>query len=215
MIPTPDTDAASLALSWDDDVRGHLRVDSQDERARIEDGLIPAVTDWAESVTGRQLVTRTWLFRFSSFEAAIARARKFCDSDGSRKYAEGTLLVPRPPLQTVTWVKYYDTANVLRTLSSSSYTVSAPSGSKAGPGWILPVPSAAYPPTYSRPDAVEVKSVCGYGPTASSVPGGIRAGMLLMLGELFNVREESVIGTIVQRSNIAAQNLVGGYMVEV
>lgn len=214
MISSLDTAPVNASLDWDADIEGHLRVSTDDERARIEGTLVPTARDWVEGLTNRQLVTATWKFWWPSFEAACASARRF-GSSGARKYIDGTILIPRPPLQSVTWVKYYDTANVQQTWASTNYTVTTVGGPKAGPGWLLPVPTASFPGTYDRPDAVEIKAVCGYGPEAEDVPGGLRAAQLLYLAELFERRELAVVGTIVADAPIGAVNLALPYLVEI
>lgn len=196
------------ALDWDAEVKGHLHVDIDDEEARVTNILIPTVTDWVEALTGRQLIDATWVCWWPSFAAACTAAAKLC------KYPLDTILIPRPPLQTVTWVKYYDTANVQQTWDSSNYTVTIPEGPKGGKAWLRPIPSALFPNTYARPDAVEIKFEAGYGAAASDVPGGLRQAMLLLLGELFIRREIAVVGTIVNNAPIGAVNLALGYAVD-
>ena len=209
MISTLITAPAADALDWDDDIKPHLRLDSDDEETRVMDGLVPAATDWCESATGRQLVNATWAFQFSGFADACFAAKQLC------KYAPDTILVPRPPLVSVTWVKYYDTANVQQTWGTSNYTVSTLAGPKCGPGWIRPVPGVSFPSTYVRPDAVEIKAVCGYGAASTSVPGGLRSAMLLLLADMFENREDSISGTIINTVPTTSRVLANGYLVTV
>lgn len=209
MISTLITAPAAPALDWDLQVKGHLRVDADDEEVRANTVLIPAASEWVEGVTGRQLITATWSFWWPSFDAACAEAAKYC------KFPSDTILIPKPPLSSVTWVKYYDASNVQQTWASTNYVVVAPAGPKCGPGWLRPVPTATFPTTYERPDAVELKAVCGYGATYASVPGGLAAAMLLLVGEQFERREEAIAGTIINTVPLAAINLAQGYQVQV
>jgi uncharacterized phiE125 gp8 family phage protein len=211
VIPSLDTAPANPALSWEDEVTGHLRLDpSHEEQARVMGLLVPTVAEWVQALTNRQLITATYLFWFSSFDEALAAACRH-----PKRYPSNAILVPRPPLQSVTWIKYYDTANVLQTWASSNYTTKTPAGPKASSGWIQPVPAATFPSTYDRPDAVEIKAVCGYGADSTDIPGALRQAMLLLLGEMFERREEAVIGTIVAAAPVQAVNLGLGYLVEV
>lgn len=212
MIASIDTAPALPALDWNNEVKGHLRLDADDEQARVMDVLVPAAEEWAQSLTGRQLITATWLAWYPSFYEACRPALARC---ATGTFPTDAILVPRPPLQSVTWIKYYDTSNVLQTWASTNYTVKAPAGPKAPNGWIQPVPNVAFPATFVRPDAVEVKFVAGYGAEPTSVPGGLRQAMLLVLAEMFEKREISVTGTIIQDVPLAAVNLGLSYLAEV
>lgn len=207
-ILTLTTAPAAAALSWSAEAKGHLRVDTDDEQTRVQDVLFPAVTDWCEGVTGRQFITATWTAWWPSFTAACGYARR-------HGFPADTILMPRPPLVSVTWVKYYDTNNAIQTWASSNYTVTAsPAGAKGGPGWVRPVAGTVYPSSYTRPDAVEIKFVAGYGSAYTDVPGGLRHAMLLMLGELFERREIAIAGTIIQQVPMGALQIAQGYQVE-
>ncbi len=153
--------------------------------------LIPAARTWAESATGRQLITATWQAFFSCFP-----------SDNGCP-----IRLPKPPLQSVTHVKYYDGNGVQQTWAAANYTVTAPAGEKCGAGFILPKANVSYPTVYGPPYEIEVEFIAGYGATAPSVPGLLKAGMLLLVGELFERREEAIVG-IINRVPLAAQALI-------
>lgn len=208
MIDTLITAPAADALDWDDDIKSHLRVDSDDEETRVTDLLVPTVTDWCESATGRRLITQTRSYLYRSFADACSSARKLC------KYPDGTILVGTP-LVSVTWVKYYDTSNVQQTLSASAYTVTASTAAdpKCGPGWIRLVPGQSFPATYDRPDAIDIKAVVGYGAASTNVPGGLKHAMLLYLGDLFENREDTITGTIVAQVPHTSLVLANSYLV--
>ena len=54
----------------------------------------------------------------------------------------GELKLPRPPLQSVGWVKYYDTAGTLQTLVTTEYLVRTP---WQAPGKIERAPGKSWP----------------------------------------------------------------------
>lgn len=176
------TAPAARALDWFSEVKGHLRLDSDDEAARVDSILIPAAEQWAESATGRQLITATWTLSFEAFP-----------QDG------GPIVLPKPPLQSVTSVKYYDDAGVQQTwAAAANYTVIAPAGPKCGPGMIVPKVGISYPYAYGFPYEVEIEFIAGYGASSASVPGLLKAGMLLLVAEQFERREEAFAGQISQ-----------------
>jgi uncharacterized phiE125 gp8 family phage protein len=191
------TPPAALALDWVQEVKGHLRLDSEEEQPRVASILIPAATQFAESETDRQLITATWTLYLDAFPCYGHKIE-----------------LPKPPLKTVTSVKYYDTAGVLQTWAAAgNYSVQAPAGPFADCGYILPAYAVVYPVTQSRADAVEIEFTSGYGDTFASVPPLIRAAMLLIVGEQFERREESIAGTIISRVPMAAHNLLWPFRV--
>lgn len=152
------------------EAKAHLRVtDTADDN--YIGTLIAAATQWAQTVTGRQLVTATWFWHGDGFPSQI--------------------VLPYPPLQSVTEITYYDSANALQVLSEDAYEVST----AYEPAVIQPVSGQAWPSTYSRQDAVRVEYVAGYGP-AAAVPAGIKQAILLLVGHWYENREEVVAGVM-------------------
>lgn len=149
------------------EAKDHLRVDSTDEDALIE-ALITAARQYVERRCGLALFTQTWDWFLDEFPS--------CD-----------MQVPRPPLQSVTYIKYYDTDGTLQTLSASIYQVD----SSARPGRIALAENQTWPLLQSQKlSAVQVRFVSGY--TASTI-GEIRPivqAMLLLIGHWYEHREE-------------------------
>jgi uncharacterized phiE125 gp8 family phage protein len=94
------------------------------------------------------------------------------------------LYLPRPPLQSVGSVKYYDTSGTLTTLSSSLYVVRTP---WRAPGSITRAPYQTWPAV--QPDRrypVEVTFTCGY----TTVPRTVQRAVLLLVGWWYVHRDE-------------------------
>lgn len=133
--------------------------------------LIPTVRDRCEIETRRRLLTQTWDLILDAFPA--------CDA----------IEIPHPPLVSVTYVKYYNTAGTLTTLTvNTDYKVQAPSGPRAGRGRVYLPFSVTWPATLAEPGAVLIRFVCGYG-AAADVPPLLKQAMLLDLGTLYANRE--------------------------
>jgi uncharacterized phiE125 gp8 family phage protein len=181
------TAPAARALDWMTEVRQHLRLDSDDEQDRFMGILVPAAEQWAESATGRQLVTATWQMWMSCFPG-----------DGC------PIWLPHMPLQSVTHVKYYDSAGVQQTWAAANYTVDAPVGPKCGPGRIVPKAGISYPSTYGSPYEVEIEWGAGY----STVPALMKQGLLSIVGDLFEHREASISGAIIEEVPFTARALI-------
>ena len=172
---TLTTATAAPALDWGAELVTHLRLDSELERTRVENILVPAAEAWVEALTNRQLITATWTLKLDRFPAF-------------------DIVLPKPPLQSVTSVKYVDQDGTQQTWADTNYSVDAPAGPYALRGRIVPGYSIIYPITRAIPDAVEIEFIAGYGDAYSDVPGLIRSALLVMVGELFERREESVVG---------------------
>jgi uncharacterized phiE125 gp8 family phage protein len=156
----------------------HLRVDATSENAYIT-GLIVAVRRQLESLTGRAFVTQTLDISYPGFPNSGA-----------------PLVLPRPPLQSVTSVKYYDEDQVEATLSTDVYQVDA----LTTPGQLVLKASQSWPSTTLRKaNGVIVRQVCGYG-LAAAVPQHIKQAMYLGIGDLYANREDLTVGTIVART---------------
>lgn len=144
-----------------DEARAHCRADSADD-TMLQVYLDAAVAhvDGAEGTLGRCIVTQTWDYKLDAFPEEIA--------------------VPLPTLQTVTSVKYYDTAGVEQTWDSANYYVS---GQRI-------VPVDAWPDyDTDRPYPITVRFVAGYG-LAVAVPAAIKAAILLYIGSMYAGRED-------------------------
>lgn len=144
------------------EVKDHLRVDTTDDDALIS-ALIVAARQWAEEYTGRQFMAATWDWMLDALG--------------------GTLYAPMPPLQSVTSIKYLDTTGVEQTLASSTYRVDAVSE----PGRIALDYGQVWPSTYPVVNAVTVRFVAGY----TTVPEPIRQAVLILVGELYEQRQDS------------------------
>lgn len=152
--------------------------DITDQDLLISDVMIPAVRDRAEVATQRALMTQTWDLVMDAFPA------------------DGYIEIPRPPLVSVTYLKYRDTAGVLQTWAASNYVVTTPAGPRCRRGRLSLARSVVWPSTYGQAGDVTVRFVCGHA-QATAVAPILRAAMLLDLGTLYAQREQVVTGTIV------------------
>ena len=150
------------------------------------DGLIVAARDWAERFTGRALMTQTWDYFLDAFPDAIE--------------------LQLPPLQSVTSVKYVDTNGMEQTLATTEYTVDA----AAERGLVRPAFGKSWPATRAQANAITVRFVAGYA-SAAMVPASIKAGMHLVIGELYERREHSIVGTIIETVPLNAEYLLSPY----
>lgn len=173
----------------------HLHVDHDDEDQLISI-LIQSAREIVEQKTNRSLITQTRTMKLDYFP-------RYC---GQGYYPEwAAIMLPNGPVTSVTSITYYDENEALQTLSSSLYWVDTSSG--------LPkvVIKNSWPYTYSMPNAVTVVYVAGYG-LASSVPKAITSAMYLIVGHLYENREQ--VGDIRYELPFGVDHLLAPYVLE-
>jgi uncharacterized phiE125 gp8 family phage protein len=170
----------------DTEAKAHARITISDDDTLVT-AMVAAATARAEAITGLSLITQTWVLYLDEWPA------------------DGVVILPRSPVQSVSSVAYRATDGTLTTLSSSAYQVSTASK----PGRLVPAYGYTWPTLRGTMDDVVVTFVAGYGATGSTVPADIRAAILLMFGELYDHREGFVTGTIATPLPHAADVLLG------
>jgi len=178
LVTPPTAEPVTLAQQ-----KLHSRVTLDYEDSLIE-GLIRAARQYAETVQRRQLITATWRLSLAQFP---------CE-----------LVLPLPPLQSVTSINYVDGAGDTQTLSPSLYIVDA----YREPGRIVPAYGTLWPTARCQPNSVNVTFVAGYGDLPSDVPESTRQAVKLLTGHWFENREAVVMGTISGVLPLAVESLL-------
>lgn len=174
----------------------HLRLDPDGSPATHPDDamlqtMIISARMRAEQITRRAFVQQTVRMVADGFPC-----RRFSGdgvwSDGeSWIERDGWMELLRPPFIEITAVRYYDTDNVLQTVSPSSYFVS----SDGFVPRLMVTSGSTWPESYRRDDALHVDYVVGYQPDgsppadfAANVPApikdAIKIGVQLLYDEL-------------------------------
>jgi len=148
------------------DAKAHLNVMSDDDDTLIE-VLITAAREHAEAITKRSFITQTFDYHVDVFRRCIE--------------------LPQLPLQSVTFVKYIDNNGIEQTVDTSIYSVDT----NSEPGRIFLAYNQVWPISRAIPHAVTIEFVAGYGDDENDVPKSIIAAMKLVLGHLYENREES------------------------
>ena len=120
---------------------------------------------------------------------------------------EDVIALPRPPLQSVTSVKYLDADGTQQTLADSVYDVST----IRKPGEISRGFGQSWPSVRNQRNAIEVRWKAGFGDAAADVPDDLRHAHLLLCGHWYENRENVVTGTIVAKLPWAVDALVAPY----
>lgn len=98
---------------------------------------------------------------------------------------DGIIELPRSNVTAITFVKYYDTNNTLTTIDSANYIFS----SHKMPQRITPDIDYSWPNLYGKPEQIIIRVEAGYS-TQASVPEPIKQAMKLLVGYLYENREE-------------------------
>jgi uncharacterized phiE125 gp8 family phage protein len=178
-----------------EEAKAQVRLTSGTDEDSLINALIAAARHHAEAVTGRQLLEATWEQQLDAICGDV-------------------LQLPRPPLRSIVSISYLDTSGVTQTWSAANYQVHAPAGPFATHGRVAPIPSATWPLAGSGYlNAVRIQFKAGYGTTPDDVPQAIRQALLLMIGAWYEVREDFIIGDLVQRMPLGALALLTPFKV--
>ncbi len=195
LVTGPTQDAVSVA-----DIKQHLNVDFTDDDDLIQayrDAIVQYL-DGANGKLGRALVSQEWDLALCGFDPC------------------GRVMLPLAPLLEVESVQYYDTSNVLQTLAADNYDVIGVGGHS--PGYISLKYGKSWPMVYYRDEPVIVRFRAGYidtdgSPPTGEIPAPIISAIKLMVGTLYQSRENVVLGVTPIVLPQAADYLLGYYRV--
>lgn len=144
------------------EARLQLKVDADDTShdTYITNVLIPGAREFAEHYTGLALAPRT-------LEAAMDEFPACSDA----------IVLPMPPVTSITSVKYTDEAGDEQTLDTADYALDAYDNRTVALTY-----DSTWPATQCIPNAVRVRFVCGYDGQAEgdpALPQAVKAAMLL------------------------------------
>ena len=141
-------------------------------------------------------------------QSYIKAARRYCERIQNRAYLHQTwdlildtwpegdyIEIPRPPLVSVTHVKYFDTDETEATMSSGLYYVDT----NSEPGRVHLQYGETWPTETLRPaNGVAVRFVAGYGSVSSLVPAEIKQALKLLVGHMYERREATDLKEVLE-----------------
>ncbi len=178
-------------LTLDDAVR-HLQLAVSDDNAYIT-ALIATARDVTESITGRALITSTWL--------AVCQ-----------DWPEECIELIVAPVTAVASVKYYAYGETsLTTVDSADYTVST----AVAPAVITFGEDFDFPELANRPDAVQITFTAGHA-TATAVPPSLKHALRVMIRHYYDHPETVASGSFNELpfglKNLLELNRVSGWV---
>jgi uncharacterized phiE125 gp8 family phage protein len=182
LITPPAAEPVALA-----DVKQHARIDTTADDSLVTD-LITGARQWAEQYTGRAIITQTWQMALDLWPGAVEQWW-----DGVRQGpvtgldSVSFVRLPRPPLQSVTSVQYFDNTDTGTVWDSGNYfvdTVRAPGRIALRLGATWPVPSRLT-------NGIVITYTAGYGNDGTSVPEPIKSAIRQLVTHWYEHRGEA------------------------
>lgn len=160
-----------------DEARQHLRIDAYGSPPVHPDdtyitALISSAREWTEEYLQRSIGTQTLEIALDKFPTSIEL---------------------QPYAQSVSFIKFYDVDDVYQTLNPLDYRLDTYSS----PNWIIPTFGKTFPVSNGEPNSVVIRYVSGYtdglSPNDTPCPSSIKAAMLLIIGNLYENRQENLL----------------------
>lgn len=145
---------------------------------------LAAALDYIEAETRQQFVTRAFTYTLDGFPRQ--HSRECGHRIAVDEYDSRTITLPKPPLQQVSSIQYFDTTGTLQTLPTSSFVVDA----SQKPGRIVLRPGCTWPATDGSAGCVQISFSAGYG-DATTVPSILKQAILLLAGDWYEFRENA------------------------
>jgi uncharacterized phiE125 gp8 family phage protein len=168
------------------EAKSHLRVDDSTDDELIE-GLITTAREYVEDVTRRALLTQTWDYSLDGWP--------YCRE----------IKLPLGNLQSVTSVKWKDTAGTETTLTLTTDYLVETNGEQPG-RIVLPYAGTWPSGTLYPSNPITIRYVCGW-TTPTLVPGKIKSAILMLVAKLYESRGEDTIGQTVHEDDTVSRLL--------
>ncbi|AMU86674.1 head-tail connector protein [Dehalococcoides mccartyi] len=178
IITPPASEPVSLS-----EAKLHLRVDTSADDTYISN-LITAARQYLESVAlQKTLGTQTLEYVLSQFPC-------------------GEIQIPRPPLQSITSIKYTDSEGVEHTIDSGDYIVNT----DCSPGLVVPAYGSDWPSNSLIPSGgIRIRYQAGY----TTVPEMFKHAIKLLIGHWYENRGTVSFGSIPSNIQFTINALCG------
>lgn len=192
-MPLFAVSAAGFAVVSTADAKEHLAVLHSDHDTLIA-SLVAYATELVQNMASIQVPQKTLRVTLQGFPT-------------------DEIILPRPPVQSITSVKYYDSDNTLQTWATDQWDsdlyVDSPWVPSVVNTRICPASGVTWPTVYTRLVPVQINYVAGW-KAAADVPGPLIQAIKIILGDLYDNREDVVIGRPVANLHII-EKLVSTY----
>ena len=151
---------------------------------------LQAAVSLVESYLNRALIAQTFTYQSDGFPVSKIPWWDGVKQISQQAFAAHSFIeLPRPPLRSISSVKYYDLDNNLTLFASSNYFVDT----LAEPGRIILNYSSSWPINVRAAAATEIIYVAGYGSDRADVPSAIREAIKLQANYMLNASPDAVV----------------------
>ena len=190
-ISQPSVEPVTLA-----DAKLYLRVEITDDDALIS-SLITAARCLIEERIGVSLITQTWILYHDTTPMGGGYYNRLIRQQGPGpgwlpSFA-GSIVLPRPPIQEVLAVQYWDRSLTLQSMGLDALQVSL-----GTPGRVQPKFGTIWPVIAPQNDAIQITYKAGFGDTADAVPEQAKLAMKLLIGDWYLQREATAPGSLTE-----------------
>lgn len=189
------------------EAKAHLRIDWTADDTEVTNKMNEAI-DYVERDSHCQLCTATYVLTLDSFNRTDTDVVSgiWGATEQKRYRYSNEICLPKPPLQSVTSIQYVDESGTTQTFDSSNYVVDTSSK----PGRICLLPGCNWPATRVQPGAVTITFVAGW----TTIPPVVKAAVKLMLGQLWENREATISGTVINQIPLGYEALLAKFAIK-
>ena len=175
-----------------EEMKAWSREDSADNDATLAGNII-AARRWVEIFTQRALITQTLVFKIDSFPGPITTV----------------IELPGGNTQSVTSIAYLDTDGDSQTWASANYIADLVSQ----PGLVGLAYGADWPSIRAWSLPITITYSAGYGDDPGDVPEELRTAIKIIAAELYENREDSIVGAPIVGVPWGAKRLAEPYRI--
>lgn len=180
-----------------EDAKAHARVEVDEDDALIE-GLIATATQHAEGYTQRALIRQQWELQLDAWPC-------------SERWIE----IPKPPLLSIDEIAYLDRNGDEQTWDAAQYRAISPQGPTCQKGRVVIKSGMRWPSVLNEPASIFVRFTAGYGDYEPQVPEQILLAIKMLVAELYENRESTVLtGAVLQQVPFSVNNLLWPFVVD-
>jgi uncharacterized phiE125 gp8 family phage protein len=155
--------ASTTPLVTLDEAKVQVHAESFTDDDTYLTGLVVVATEWIESWIGRSLRAQTWELRLDHFSC-------------------GRIKLPKPPVASITHIKYIDTAGTETTWAAENYRLLGIGTIESA---VVPAYGVYWPLTRSEAEAVRVTFL-----TEASTSAAVKHAIKLIVGHFYENRED-------------------------
>ena len=175
-----------------EEMKDWARIDDADSDATLSGNII-AARRWVETLTHRALITQTLVFKIDSFPGPITTV----------------IELPGGKTQTLTSIAYLDTNGDSQTWAALNYIADLVSQ----PGLVGLAYSKDWPSIREWDLPITITYDAGYGDDPGDVPEELRTAIKILAAELFENREDSIVGAPIANVPWGAKRLADPYRI--